>query len=165
MTTPTTAQAEAIAQEVIRLRGQMTGGTAEPWAAALPGGLDTRLLHHLPPPAVPAEHDPQLDDSGLRLWRAAFRPGLCYYRMGPGFVQIKDVRDSASAAWITLDQALLIEGFLRCGEQPVPLATQGETDRAVLEVLLRENLLLQFGELVTAAPYHMRCWPIPARFA
>jgi hypothetical protein len=159
------AQEEAAALEVIRLRRQMTLGTAEPWAAALPAGFDTRLLHHLPPPPAPASPGPQGDDPGLTLWRSAFRPGLCYHRRGPGFVQVKDVRDARSAAWITLDQEPLIEAFLRCCDQPVSLAGQDGNDRAALEVLLRENLLLQFGELVTAAPYHMKYWPIPARFA
>jgi hypothetical protein len=161
MTVPA-AQAEAAALEVIRLRRQMALGPAGPWAAALPAGFDTRLLHHLPPPA-PA--GPQPGDPGLGRWRQAFRPGLCYYRMGPGFVQVKDVREPSSAAWITLDQPPLIEVFLRCCEQPVPLAGQVGDGQAALEVLLRENLLLRFGELVTAAPYRMRRWPIPARFA
>lgn len=158
-------QAEALALEVIRLRRQLENGIAGPWAETLPGALDTRLLHHLPPPAVPSGAEPQSADPRLEPWRAAFRLGLCYYRHGPGFIQVKDVREPRAAARITIDQAPLIDAFLRCGEQPVHLASQAGDDQAALEVLLREGLLLQFGPFVTTAPYRMRCWPIPAGLA
>jgi hypothetical protein len=158
------AQAEASALETARLRRQMTAGTIEPWTGPLPDGLDTRPLHHLPPPPVPPSREPGLDDPRLELWRTAFRPGLCYYRLGPGFIQVKDIRAPESAARIIISQKPLIDAFLRC-ERPVLLADQDGDDRAALEVLLQEGLLLQFGELVTTAPYHMRCWPIPAVFA
>lgn len=156
------SQAEAVALEVIRLRRLMADGTVGSWAGPLPGGLDTRPLHHLPPPAgtEPHPHDPRLD-----LWQAAFRPALYYYRLGPGFVQVKDVRDPGSAAWITIDQEPLIDAFLRCSEQPVPVTGQDRDDRAALDILLQEGLLLQFGELVTTAPYRMRHWPLPAGLA
>jgi Family of unknown function (DUF5825) len=158
------SQAEAIALEVIRLRRLMADGTAGSWSAPLPGGLDTRPLHHLPPPPEPAAAE-RPDDPRLGLWQAAFRPALYYYRLGPGFVQVKDVRDPGSAAWITIDQEPLIDAFLRCGEQPVPVTSQSGDDRAALDILLSEGLLLQFGELVTTAPYRMRHWPIPAGLA
>ena len=159
------SQAEVVALEVIRLRRLMADGTVEPWAKMLPDGLDTRPLHHLPPPSVPVGIESQLDDPRLGLWRAAFRPALYYYRLGPGFIQVKDVREPGSAAWITIDQAPLIDALLRCSEQPVPVAGQDSDDRAALAFLLQEGLLLQFGEFVTTAPYHMRRWPIPAGLA
>lgn len=159
------SDAEAVALEVIRLRRLMADGTAGSWAAPLPGGLDTRPLHHLPPPPVPAGAEPQPDDPRLGLWQAAFQPALYYYRLGPGFVQVKDVRDPGSAAWITIAQEPLIDAFLRCSQQPVPVTVQDRDAREALDILLREGLLLQFGELVTTAPYHMRHWPIPAGLA
>jgi uncharacterized protein DUF5825 len=155
------AEAEAAALEAVRLRRLMTAGTIEPWAGQLPDGLDTRPLHHLPPPAG---REPGPADSRLEQWRAAFRPGLCYYRRGPGFIQVSDIRTPESGALITISQKSLIDAFLRC-KQPVSLTGQAGAAPEVLEILRQEGLLLQFGELVTIAPYHMRCWPIPAQLA
>jgi Family of unknown function (DUF5825) len=155
------AALEAAAMEAARLRGLMTAGVIEPWAALLPEGLDTRSLHHLPPPAGPGQ---EMTDPGVKLWGSAFRPGLCYYRRGPGFITVSDYRAPESAARLTISQEPLIDAFLRC-EEPVPLTGQAEAERSVLEILLRAELLLRFGDFVTTAPYHMRRWPIPAQLA
>jgi Family of unknown function (DUF5825) len=84
--------------------------------------------------------------------------------MGPGFVQVKDIRESATAARLSIDQDPLIQAFLRC-LRPVRLTEVSRTERAALEQLLAERLLLRFDDIVTTAPYRMLRWPIPARFS
>jgi hypothetical protein len=147
---------EAAAAEVARLRTRMELGADDSWAVPLPDGLDTRLLHHLPPPPA------GVASPGAAAWRAAFRPALCYYRRGPGFISVRDLRGSGSR--IIIDDEILIAVFLRAGE-PVRLAEETGEERAALEFLLAENLLLASGGLAVAAPYRMRRWPVPARFA
>jgi hypothetical protein len=161
--------AEAAAAEAVRLRRQMEQGADDSWAVPLPAGLDTRLLHHLPPPAVPrhsaAAALEELDTKPwLTRWRTAFAPARCYYRRGPGFITVKDLREPGAEARVTIDQPLLIDAFLHA-EKPVRLADETGDMLAALEFLLAERLLLAFGEILTTAPYRMGRWPIPARLA
>ncbi|MGH3190395.1 MAG: DUF5825 family protein [Streptosporangiaceae bacterium] len=148
--------AEAAARAAARARCRLSLAEPEPWAGPVPADLDTRPLHHLPPPAPPA--------AGVRVeqWRAAYRPGLCYYRVGPGFILVRDAREPGRGSRIRVDQQPLISALLLC-EQPVRLDSQDAAVRAALEFLLSEGLLLRFGGLVMTAPYRMRRWPIPAR--
>jgi hypothetical protein len=62
-------------------------------------------------PSPPPQDTP--DDPRVQLWRSAFRPGLCHFRMDPGFIQVKDIRDPVAAARLTIDDGPLIEVFLR----------------------------------------------------
>lgn len=151
------AGAEPAALFAAWLRDRLSIGVVEPWSGEIPAALDTRPLHHLPPPR-------DTPDPRAELWRSAFRPGLCYYRMGPGFIQVKDIREPAEAARLTIDRGSLIEAFLRC-LRPVRLTEAGRAERAALDQLLAERLLLRFGDIVTTAPCRMLRWPIPARFA
>lgn len=152
-----TAGAEPAALFAAWLRDRLSAGVVEPWAGEIPAALDTRPLHHLPPPR-------DSPDPRVKLWRSVFRPGLCYYRMGPGFVQVKDIREPAAAARLSIGQESLIQAFLCC-LHPVRLTEVSRTERAALDQLLAERLLLRFDDIVTTAPYRMLRWPIPARFA
>jgi hypothetical protein len=100
----------------------------------------------------------------LTRWRTAFAPARCYYRRGPGFITVKDLREPGAEARVTIDQPLLIDAFLHA-EKPVRLADETGDMLAALEFLLAEHLLLAFGEILTTAPYRMGRWPIPARLA
>ena len=112
------------------------------------------LLYHLAPPV----------DGGTSLdaWRARHRPGLCYYRRGPGFVNVKDVRSDATAARFSIDVGderddpiAVLEGVCRVDELSAPT-------RSLLEELDRERLSLRLEDSATLLPYRMRRWPIPA---
>jgi hypothetical protein len=150
---------EAIARFIAWIRNCMAEGTAGRWSGTLPQELCPAQLHHLPPPTV---HQGAGVDPRYTAWHAAYRPGLCYYRHGPGFLEVKDIRDPQAGARFTLDDPTLTGTFLRCLD-PVRLsALTGETRQAA-ELLARERLLLRVGGYLTTAPYRMRRWPIPAR--
>jgi Family of unknown function (DUF5825) len=152
---------EAGARVAVRLRDNLSEGTVGHWDGPVPDGPDIHLLHHLPPPLTGG--DGSETDQRVLAWQSEFRPGLCYYRCGPGFIEVKDFRDPGGASRIGIAQPELVEAFLLC-LRPVRLADQGRRERAVMEYLLSERLLLRFGGLVTTAPARMRRWPIPAQF-
>jgi hypothetical protein len=111
------------------------------------------LLWHLPPPGNAA---PDFAE-----WRSVFRPGLCYYRRGPGFVQVKDVRDPEEAGSFTIDEPHVLRAFLRC-LRPTALTDLDALERDAAEALLDERLLLRAADQVVVLPYRMRRWPVPA---
>lgn len=153
---------ESLAMTAARLRDRLSTGVVEHWTGPIPADVDTRPLHHLPPPAPGADGGQASGDPRIRNWQATFRPALCYYRVGPGFIQVKDIRDPATASRVTISQQPLIDAIMDC-ERPVRLAGQDRRRGAALDFLLAECLLLRFGDLVTTAPYRMRRWPLPAR--
>jgi hypothetical protein len=136
------------------LRDQLGRGTVVDWSGDIPATIDTTELHHLPPPRETG--DPRVD-----AWRAAFRPGLCYYRNGPGFLEVRDLRRPGDAVRMTITDERLTKAFRRCAE-PVHFS---ELDQAVLSILSAEHLVLRVADLVLTAPYRMARWPIPAHRA
>jgi len=91
-------------------------------------------------------------------WTAAYRYGAFYYRHGPGFVTIKDVRDGASASRMVIDEGADVFEALAAAHT---LAEAGPVDPAILDVAAEAGLLLRTGDDVLVLPYRMRHWPVP----
>jgi hypothetical protein len=139
---------------VTALRDQMSDGFVTRWRGeVIPALGASRLLHHLPPPDG--------TDDGLQEWRSRFRLGLCYYRLGPDFVQIKDVRDPSHGSSFVIDDPLLVRTFLR-HLVPTHLEQTGADERKAIAAMLAEGLMLRLGNIVVTLPYRMSRWPIPA---
>ena len=136
------------------LRDEQSETVQVAWHATIEAGLDTTLLHHLTPPADGA-------DDAVRRWRAAYRPALCYYRLGPGFVQVKDTRRSEDAARFLLDDSVTVAVFTAC-LRPTRLVELSREERAAAETLEAERLLLCLGGWATVLPSRMRLWPVPS---
>ncbi|OZV76998.1 hypothetical protein CA850_24815 [Micromonospora echinospora] len=138
------------------LRDCLSRGSRVTWRCRATGGLDLTPLRHLPPPQWSAGEDRAVTD-----WRDTFRLGLCYYRQGPGFLGVRDVRDPVESAVYVLDEPPLREAFLRCltPQRLDDWPTQGQ---AAAEELIAEGLLLRLGGLAVTLPYRMRVWPVPA---
>lgn len=136
-----------------RLRDRLSEGVITPWRGELVDRMDVTALHHLPPPTGV--------DSRIDEWRAVFRVGLCYFRKGPAFIQIKDVRNAEASASFILDEPALITAFTRY-LQPRSLTRLESTERDATETLLAEGLLLRVGDHATTLPYRMSRWPVPA---
>ncbi|XRQ15868.1 DUF5825 family protein [Actinomadura welshii] len=135
------------------LRDRLSEGIVARWHGRVTPALLDPALHHLPPPRGA---DPETRD-----WRSRFRLGLCYYRQGPGFIQIKDVRDPAGSAAFVLDDPLLVRTFTRClVPRSAADADAGETE--AIDALVAERLLLRLDDLVVTLPSRMRRWPVPA---
>jgi len=135
------------------LRDTHTEATEVSWHAVAAPGVDATPLYHLPPPAGGADAFDQ--------WRAAHRPGMCYYRVGPGFVQVKDVRQAETAARFLLDDAATVAAFTRC-LRPGRLTDLAPDERAAAQLLVDERLLLRWGDWVMTLPSRMRRWPVPS---
>jgi hypothetical protein len=138
---------------ICQLRDRMAEGVIMKWRGELLELIDVTALCHLPPPSGKGR---AVDE-----WRSRFRPGLCYFRKGPGFIQIKDVRDPAASASLILDDRPLIDAFTRC-LCPTPLAALEPAEKASVDALRAEGLLLQIDDHVTTLPYRMSQWPVPA---
>lgn len=146
---------EQTVEFVAWLRDEQSDSVPVKWRAEIRGGLDTTLLHHLTPP-----EDAGADDA-VRRWREAHRPAMCYYRLGPGFIQVKDTRRTEDAARFLLDDPVTVAAFLGC-LRPKRLIELALSERAVAESLAAERLLLRLGEWVTVLPSRMRLWPVPS---
>jgi hypothetical protein len=128
------------------------------WTGRLLGGVDSLLLLHLSPPASAREEEPDID---LMAWRARHQPGLCYYRVGPGFVFVKDVRTASTAARFRLEGDDRVTAF-RALENVVSVEHLDPNALELLAELERESLALRLGGFATLLPSRMRRWPVPS---
>lgn len=141
---------------IAELRDHMSAGKYLQWRGTVTPSVATESLWHLPPPASTAPDGAER----IKAWQTRFRPGLCYFRRGPGFVQIRDIRFPAAASY-TIDDEALLRIFTDCLE-PRMLAELTQREREGVELLLSENLALRVGDHVVTIPYRMRRWPVPA---
>jgi hypothetical protein len=126
------------------------------WTARSPGTMDPSLVCHLPPPRT----GPATGEDGLRDWRDRYRFGLCYYRIGPGFVVIKDTRNQEAGVRFRLDDPPAVAAFAEL-EQAVHLPSAGAETRELFELLAGERLAVRNDAWATVLPFRMRRWPVP----
>lgn len=138
------------------LREAASVGLPVEWSGAFGTGLDLTALVHLAPPAPSGDEAPEISR-----WRERHRPGLCYYRLGPGFVFVKDVRGAGDGARfrVDLDDPAATLGAV---EAVVDVSTADASTLESLDALDREHLVLKLGGHATLLPYRMRRWPVPA---
>jgi hypothetical protein len=142
------------------LRDQQSQAVDVSWSAVVVPRFDVTPLVHLCPPGPGA---PVEEPGEVRRWRAAHRPGMCYYRLGPGFIQVKDLRQAETAARYLLDEPPLVNAFLRC-LRPCAMGDLDPAAGRAVEALVAERLLLRLGDRVTTLPSRMRRWPVPSNF-
>lgn len=141
------------------LRDAASYGVPVAWHGLVEQGVDPLLLVHLSPPGPV---DGEETSVSIAEWRLFSQPGLCYYRMGPGFVFIKDVRwRGALAARFRLELDG-IEKMFETLETVVDVARLDPATATVLDDLSTEHLVLKLGNWATLLPYRMRRWPVPA---
>jgi hypothetical protein len=151
------AEADAATVAVVRLlREAASVGVPVHWHGGVGDGVDPAALAHLAPPAPSAD-----EATGVTAWRERYRPGLCYYRLGPGFVFVKDVRAEGPGARFRLGLDDPVE-TMRGLERAVEIADADPALVAALDSLDAEGLILRIGGWATLLPYRMRRWPVPA---
>jgi len=141
-----------LASWLVSLRDAASALMTVRWAGelALPPELITDLVHLAPPePVGPA----------AKLWRDRHPGSGLYYRRGPGFILIKDLRQSRTRMNITLDDPAELELFERI-TQPVD-ADELTGLRTQLTEFLDAGLAHRTGPLVVGIATHLRRWPIP----
>ncbi|WBB80751.1 DUF5825 family protein [Micromonospora sp. WMMD882] len=91
-------------------------------------------------------------------WTAGYRYGSFFYRQGPGFVMLKDVRPDSEDARLTIDEGA--EHFLAmaaaCRTQELTPAAQ-----ALVDTVAEAGLLLRVDDRLLVLPYRLRHWPVP----
>jgi hypothetical protein len=127
------------------IRVRWTAGTVPP------GGDWWRRYSHLQPPeSVPA------NPPALARWRAHHFLGRCFYRHGPGFLQIRDRRDDQLCLY-TVDQPEHLASIAALtGGASFP------TEPAAVGELVAAGLVHRFGGQLWWAPYRLHRWPVPA---
>ncbi|MFT7840376.1 DUF5825 family protein [Saccharothrix sp. BKS2] len=122
------------------------------------GGLPLvgpRDLHHLVPPARGVG-----DAVGcVAAWRDAYRYGAYYYRVGPGFVTVKDVRPGGESVHLTIDGESADQFRAIAGA-----TSPADLDEAATEALadaVEFGLALRGADTVLVLPFRMRHWPVP----
>jgi uncharacterized protein DUF5825 len=152
------ADSVATAWAVALLRECQSFGLTVRWRAVQHAGFEFSMLRHLFPPRSLDSAQP---DAELAAWRDDYKYGRCFFRMGPGFVQVKDVRSPSDAARLLLAEPGVRDMFLRC-LRPTLLATLPARERAAVSELAAEGLVLRSGGLAVTVVPRMRRWPVPA---
>ncbi|MEW2356288.1 DUF5825 family protein [Spirillospora sp. NPDC029432] len=153
---------EATVEAVARLRDLAPTGRQVAWRGRVGGEIDLSLLHHLPPPVelepgTAAAKGAKEVLEAMEAWARAYAFGSLHYRMGPGFLQVKDVRDAASPVQTVLEDPALIDAFTAC---LTPAAVR-DVEAPALRDLVRRRLVLRVGDLAVTLPYRMGRWPVP----
>jgi hypothetical protein len=117
--------------------------------------LPLRSCVHLVPPRCGVD---DATDEHARRWQADYRYGSYFYREGPGFVMVKDVRPGAEPRRLTIDEGA--DHFLAMTRA----TTVADLDAAAIDQLdLAEEaeLLVRHGDRLLTLPYRLRHWPVP----
>lgn len=118
--------------------------------------LDRRDYCHLVPPSAFATLG---NADVVTRWRSEFRYGTFYYRVGPGFVTVKDVRPGGDHARMTIsgpDAAL----FSRLAQTSCHQAGD-EPLEAALSVMSGAGLARYTRSSLLVLPFRLRHWPVP----
>jgi ribosomal peptide maturation radical SAM protein 1 len=127
------------------------------WRGKVGDQARPQSFHHLLPPSV--EGSPP---EALQAWGKNHAYGQLYWRLGPNFLTIKDMRAGREARF-TLDDGPLRDVFTKVLVPQPWDALKGDPEhQEVLESLMEEELVVRLGDWVVALPYQLQHWPIPA---
>jgi len=120
---------------------------------ATPGAWSA-LTHLYPPTDL---HGAAEGAEALDHWRRYFHLCRCVYRVGPGFVQVRD-RRSGELSRLTIDEPEYIEAV----ERLLPGASEQAVAAEILDDLAAESLVWRAGGLAVWLPYRAQRWPWPS---
>ena len=143
------------------LRDALSHGLRVRWDGCFGAGLPVRAVSHLIPPAGGTS---LALNPAVAAWRQRFAYGRCYWRAGPGFVQVSDARVSRAAASWTIADPVTVELFTRLMQPAALTECRGDPAAARAIADLRDKeLVLQLGDRLLSLPYRMRRWPVMYR--
>jgi hypothetical protein len=116
---------------------------------------DVQHLGHLFPPSSWANED---GAAAVREWRRSYSFGQCFFRIGPSFVAIKDVRPHVGGARMLIadqdaDMFLALVAGVRGGSE--------ESAAVAVADLCDAGLCAVGSEGFLVLPYRLRRWPVP----
>ncbi|MBE3014623.1 hypothetical protein IL992_36425 [Microbispora sp. NEAU-D428] len=149
----------AVAMLALTLVRELTArGIAVDWYLSTEPGDSWRSLTHLFPPA--ALRGPDDVAGALAAWRAGYRICQCFYRKGPGFVQIRDQRSGGLRRFTVAGPAHLAA---------IESLSQGVEEAAVPAGVVADfaatDLIGRVGGLLWWLPYRVYRWPLPEQLA
>jgi hypothetical protein len=138
------------------LREATAAGRHPVWSGSVGADVEIELLYHLVPPQ-------SLNHPGdAARWRDAFRPGLCHYRKGLGFLTVYDARSGSAVREVVdhPDELAVFELY----RDPCQLPERGRPLYDAVARLARRRLLLPMGRWGLILPYRATRVSIPLRF-
>jgi hypothetical protein len=149
--------APALALRQLALVRDLTGhGVAVDWRVRVDGAAGL-LTHLYPPTELLGMPD---GAAALGRWRDFFHLCRCVYRVGPGFIQVRD-RRTGELNRLTIDDPEYIDAVDRL----LPALSEHLIAPTILDDLAAENLVWRLGGLAVWLPYRARRWPWPAMAA
>ncbi len=145
------------AHAVRLLRDNCCLGRPVRWRGRAAGVFDVGALVHLPPPEELTNAPGAAEE-----WRERHRYGLFYFRVGPGFILVKDQRNMTEAARFVIDDPDIVDVFKQ-SLAPTMLSRMGKRQLQAAQMLCDEGLLLRTGDVVVTLPARLRRWPVPFR--
>lgn len=144
-----TSARAGLAIDFIRfLRDAVAASLPVRWSMAeVDEDLLPRLTHLFPPSNAPAS------------WITDFGFGRFFWRNGPSFITVRDLRSSQDPTQYILDDPDLVAIF-RGAEQSLDVASLKPSNAALRE-LIDEGLVLELGGRALTLPYRLLTWPIP----
>lgn len=136
----------ALTSHTVRVRWRLAGQLT----------LPMRDHVHLVPPVDGVD---QASAAVAGQWRAGYRYGACYYRLGPDFVTVKDIRPGGEQARMVIDGDGVTVFRMLCEGHDI-----GELDSAAsagLDTLTGLGLASRGDREYLLLPYRMRHWPVP----
>ncbi len=138
------------ATETVRfLRDTVPLGVHVSWTPADPAAVPQTLVHLWPPANTqPAGAPPP------KLF------GIYYWRKGPDFISIQDIRPGIVPCFYVLDEPDIFDAFLQLQQPAARDAVPADRQNA-LEQMEQENMLFSTGRYVVALPCRVARWPTP----
>jgi hypothetical protein len=118
--------------------------------------VEPRDLVHLVPPM---DGDGEEAAECAAGWRADYRYGSYYYRQGPGFVTVKDVRPGGETVHLTIDGDSAAQ--FRALAAATVVADLDEAGVSALDDAVEYGLVLRGADTLLMLPFRMRRWPVP----
>ncbi|MEU0302701.1 DUF5825 family protein [Streptomyces sp. NPDC006175] len=138
------------------IRDLTSYGVEVDWRAQLttPDGPEWWVYSHLFPPS--AVEGPRGSEA-LAIWRARYHIGRCFYRRGPGFLQIRDRRHAGLRRLTVSDEA-----YVSAVEALAAGAGSDSVPATAMQVFEKHHLVVRIGDGVWWAPYRLRRWASPS---
>jgi len=138
---------------LVLIRELTAYGLVVAWRARLPEGVELPLLlGHLHPP----EHVTGVSYGTeiAALWQRRFYVGKCFWRRGPGFIEVRDRRMPRTTR-LTIDDAEHLAWIDALSRGVAKAAVPGK----VLADFTAMHLVHEVGDSVWLIPYQIRRWP------
>jgi hypothetical protein len=140
---------------LILLRELTSWAMVTEWVARCNDGCAQllQLSHLYPPSSVLGEQEPLLA-ARLRTWWEQYFPCKCAYRVGPGFLEVRD-RRFGNLELFTIDEPDRLAAIERLiGGMPAE-----DLDPAIRQELAEVNLIAEHDGLLWWLPMRLRRWP------